>query len=412
MLSYYFPPIGMGGTQRAAKFAKYLPEFGWEPTVITVKPIAYWAQDESLLDELHAVRIIRTESFDPQRLMAKYRSSKREITGVKKNGGFVSTLNEFVIPFFLLPDSKILWKHHALKTIDELLIHEKFDALYTTSPPHSVQLIGKKLAKKYGLKWVADFRDSWAGGVVVHEPTFFQRWMNRKMQSHVLRAADAVLTVTKSLKEEFEQESKYVHYIPNGFDPADFPSAEGGQKEKFVFCHCGSITKFSQPEGLLRALSELKTQQPEVYKKIFFRFVGHDSLCNFSALVEKYNVQDAVEYLGYKTHREALRYLVNADALLLIALGKPGDHFIPGKTFEYLGASKPVLALTNIVDTKSLLEKFAHVFILDPENQNAIIETIEKIIHFRARETKNDVQKYNRKLQTKQLAEILDGLVT
>jgi len=411
MLSYYFPPIGMGGTQRAAKFAKYLPEFGWEPTVVTVKPIAYWALDPALLDELYAVRIIRTESFDPQRLMAKYRPSKREPAGAKRNGGLVSALNEFVIPFFLLPDSKILWKHHVLKTIDELLVHEKFDALYTTSPPHSVQLIGKKLAKKYGLKWVADFRDSWAGGVVVHEPTIFQRRMNRFLQKRVLNAADVVVCVTGEMKKEFDQLAANVHWIPNGFDPADFPAAEKEKKKKFVFCHCGTITKFSHPEGLLCAFSELKTKKPELYKQILFRFVGHDSLGNFLELVKKFNVQDAVEYHGYKTHREALRDLVNADALLLIALGKPGDHFIPGKTFEYLGASKPVLALTNIVDTKSLLEKFTRVFILDPENPNAIIETIEKIIHFRARETKNDVQKYNRKLQTKQLAEILDDLI-
>ncbi|NIA29221.1 MAG: glycosyltransferase [Actinobacteria bacterium] len=411
MLSYYFPPIGMGGTQRAAKFAKYLPEFGWEPTVVTVKPIAYWAQDPGLLDEIQAVRIIRTESFDPQRLMAKYRPSKKESLGTKSSGGFISTLNEFIIPFFLLPDSKILWKHHALKTVDKLLAYEKFDALYTTSPPHSVQLIGKKLAKTYGLKWVADFRDSWAGGVVVHEPTFYQQWMNRLLQKRVLHSADAIVCVTSEMKNEFDQRAKNVHWIPNGFDPADFPAVEQVEKQKFVFCHCGSITKFSQPEELLRALAELKKKQPQVYKKILFRFVGHDLLGNFPGLVKKFDVQDAVEYHGYKTHREALRDLVHADAFLLIALGKPGDHFIPGKTFEYLGALKPVIAITNVVDTKSLLEKFAHVFILDPESRGAIAETITKIIHLPAQTTKNDVQKFNRKLQTKQLAEILNNLV-
>ncbi len=411
MLAYYFPPIGMGGTQRAAKFAKYLPEFGWEPTVITVKPIAYWAQDKSLLDELGDTRIIRTESFDPQRLMAKYRRQNQESATSKTHSSVLSIFNEFVIPFFLLPDSKILWTHPLLRTIKKLLMDEKFDALYTTSPPHSVHLVGEKIAKKYGLKWTADFRDSWAGGVVVHEPTIFQRWLSRKMQSHVLRAADAVLTVTQSLKKEFDQESKNVQYIPNGFDPADYPSAEKGQESKFVFCHCGSITRFSHPEGLLRALSELKTQQPEVYEKILFRFVGHDSLGNFPALVEKFNVQDAVEYLGYKTHNQALRHLVNADALLLVAIGKPKDHFIPGKTFEYLGASKPILALVNVADTKSVLEKFAHIFILDAENRNGITEAIAMVPNFRAQGTKNDVHKFNRKLQTKQLAEILDNLV-
>ena len=63
ILSYYFPPLGMGGTQRAAKFAKYLPEFGWEPTVVTTLPIAYWAEDTSLLAELSNVRGVANRIF-------------------------------------------------------------------------------------------------------------------------------------------------------------------------------------------------------------------------------------------------------------------------------------------------------------------------------------------------------------
>ena len=55
ILAYYFPPLGMGGVQRAVKFVKYLPQFGWTPEVITVKPVRYHACDESLLSDVQSM---------------------------------------------------------------------------------------------------------------------------------------------------------------------------------------------------------------------------------------------------------------------------------------------------------------------------------------------------------------------
>ncbi|MCK5739102.1 glycosyl transferase family 1, partial [bacterium] len=65
IISYYFPPMGMGGTQRSAKFVKYLPDSGWTPSVLTVKNIRYYAHDPALLADLGDIRIIRTGSLDP-----------------------------------------------------------------------------------------------------------------------------------------------------------------------------------------------------------------------------------------------------------------------------------------------------------------------------------------------------------
>jgi len=68
-ISYFFPPLGGPGVQRAQKFTKYLPQFGWQPIVITVKNIEYIAYDYSLLKEISNVEIHRTDSFDLMRLL-------------------------------------------------------------------------------------------------------------------------------------------------------------------------------------------------------------------------------------------------------------------------------------------------------------------------------------------------------
>ena len=37
VISYHFTPDAAVGAVRSAKFAKYLPQFGWEPIILTVE---------------------------------------------------------------------------------------------------------------------------------------------------------------------------------------------------------------------------------------------------------------------------------------------------------------------------------------------------------------------------------------
>ena len=73
IVTYYFPPSGGPGVQRVLKFVKYLPEFGWQPVILTVQDGDYPARDESLLNEIpdHA-RVYRTKIFEPYRLYRKF----------------------------------------------------------------------------------------------------------------------------------------------------------------------------------------------------------------------------------------------------------------------------------------------------------------------------------------------------
>ncbi|MFQ5825306.1 MAG: glycosyltransferase [bacterium] len=414
ILAYYFPPLGMGGSQRPAKFAKYLPEFGWQPTIVTVKPLTYWAQDLSLLNELSEIRIIRTDSFDPQRLLVRL---TRRPSSIQENQGhgFLQKLNEIFSPFFLLPDSKILWRIHAIRAASELLKKEKFDAIFTTSPPHSVHFIGKTLAKKFKLKWVVDFRDSWAGGVVVHEPTPLQEWINRALQKTVLKSADAIISVSEGIQNELKKSipnsREKFYLISNGFDEGDYPLAENRKKNRFIFCHCGSITKFSDPEPILTAFKLFKKKYPQLADRILFQFVGYDVLGDFTVRIKQARLEDLVNYIGYKPHRQALQYLVNANALLLIAKGPKGATFIPGKTFEYLGSLKPILAITDVADTIAILQNTKLSVVLGFEDHNKIADEIANFMQKDWKSSKTvhkNIQQFSRRNQTKQLALILN----
>ena len=117
VIAYYFPPMGMGGVQRTMKFVRYLPDFGWDPIILTVKDVLYHARDESLLHEIQERSIIRTESLDPQRILWKLMRSEKKRTGTRspqKPSILLERINRNLLTWFLIPDPKILWTPHAI----------------------------------------------------------------------------------------------------------------------------------------------------------------------------------------------------------------------------------------------------------------------------------------------------------
>ena len=162
IISYNFPPMGMGGVQRATKFAKYLPSFGWEPIILTVKDVDYFAKDYTLLKELSSdTKVIRTGSFDPLRLSYLLKSIMKK--NKKSRGETYTPLKAKILSWLFFPDNKIGWIPFALSKGLKICKNEKIDLIFSTSPPPSLHLIGYFLKKLTGKVWLADFRDEWIG---------------------------------------------------------------------------------------------------------------------------------------------------------------------------------------------------------------------------------------------------------
>ena len=109
VIAYYFPPMGLSGVQRTLKFVKYFSEFGWHPTVLTVQPRGYLAQDESLLEDLEGrdVRIVRTAAAGPGKFVTKKEVVRFPSEWSRK---LLSRLSDTVF----IPDNKIGWKRKAV----------------------------------------------------------------------------------------------------------------------------------------------------------------------------------------------------------------------------------------------------------------------------------------------------------
>jgi glycosyltransferase involved in cell wall biosynthesis len=416
LLSYYFPPLGLGGTQRVAKFVKYLPQFDWQPTVVTVRPIAYWALDDSLMKDVEAAEIIRTESFDPQRLLARLGRTQMAPAG---DGGMTAFVNQKLLARLLLPDSKILWSFHALREIKRLTAEIKFDAIMTTSPPHSVHLIGRRAAHKYHLPWIADFRDGWAGSHIVHEPSNQLYRRNLEMQSKVVKDADAVITCSPGIEESLcrsaEMRSKFF-LITNGFDPADFQDEDVVKRDpaKFTLCYSGTINKWANPQPFLRALAIALKMRPGLADKIRVVFVGLDTLGQLADQARQLGLSSLVQIVGHQPHDAAVAFLQRADALLLLVDARASDTFIPGKTFEYIGARRPLFVVSNSKFTNDLLRNYRQARIVETDEPQQIAERLLLFVEENWASLPFDdafISQFDRRRQTARLAEILNSLI-
>ena len=151
MIAYNFPPHGGVGVQRSLKFVKYLPTFGWRPLVIAGDADAGAVQDESLLQQISPTAYIkRVPGFSMRRFVERTRNA-----GLKPLGVAANILSS-------VPDGEIFWSFKARNAVDELIRSERPHIIYTTSAPYSSHLLGLWIKRRYGLPWMADFRDPWS----------------------------------------------------------------------------------------------------------------------------------------------------------------------------------------------------------------------------------------------------------
>jgi glycosyltransferase involved in cell wall biosynthesis len=356
IIAYYFPPMGLSGVQRTVKFAKYLPHYGWKPTVLTVSPRGYYAIDESLLKEMEegGVEIIRTNALDMNRLF-----SKRGVVRMPSES-FRKAL-QVIGDFFLIPDSKIGWKSKAVKKGNEILSKQKFDLIFATAPPQTDFLIGAALKKATQIPLVVDYRDSWLQYPYKYFPTPVHYYLHYRLEKRVMKAADRVLVTHRRVKEDLVKRHKALQYndvtiLSQGFDPADLdvkPQEKLQMPLRLRLCHTGTFYGGRNPSTVFHALRNILDHDARLRGRIELNLVGNVRTED-QKLVIRLGLQNVVNFLGYLEHKESVSQIMSADVLWFVL---DNDYQTPGKLYEYFGARKPILA--SVVDgyTKQLIQE-------------------------------------------------------
>lgn len=352
VIAYYFPPSGGSGVQRALKFVKYLPSFGWIPDVLTLDPAsaAYPDLDSEMLNDVpEEVVVHRTDAWDPYRMYAGFTNkSKEDAVSVgflsDKPISYKERFARWIRANVFIPDARVGWYFYALKKARALVASGEIDAIFTTGPPHSTHLIGRSLKRQFNLPWIADFRDPWVDIDFLEElpMTGAARRLNARLEKSVLDESDAVLTVSPVIERQFvKKTSTPCVTIYNGFDRDDFVSEAGVDEDTFYISHVGNMNAARNPVALWKALAGVKQHLP----KLKIRLVGNVDGAVMLGL-ETAGLLHLVERVAYCPHGEAVRYMKES-AVLLLPINRvfSAKGIVTGKLFEYLATGNPVLGV-------------------------------------------------------------------
>jgi len=356
VITYYWPPSGGAGVQRCLKFVKHLGHFNVVPTVVTVDAAqaTYPVRDESLLAEVPAgVRVVRTKTSEPFESYQKLTGRAVPYGGFANEGkpGRLQEALRFVRGNLFIPDPRRGWNRHALAAVERLLAAgETFDAVLTSSPPHSTQLIGLELQRRHGLRWLADLRDPWTDIYYYHDlhHTPLAAWLDARYERQVLTRADAVLVTSPETKRLFRAKlpalpAAKFHVLPNGYDESDFRTPSQPPTDCLRITHTGTITELYRIGRLLEAVAACAARHPDVPLRL--RFVGQVS-AELRGQIAQAGLLPVTEFLAFVPHAQSVKFLLSASALLMAIPDVPrNDGILPGKVFEYLAANKPILCV-------------------------------------------------------------------
>ena len=403
LIAYHFPPLGGGGVFRTVKFAKYLPQFGYRPYVLTVKNSMYDTKDLTLTGELpSAVEVHRAFSFEHRVLRAP-------------------RLLNINLKWFYMPDENIGWLPFGITTGVNLVKKENIDVIYATSPKWTSLLLGFFLKKYTKKPLVIDFRDPWTDNFSIRYPTKYHECFERKLETIITTQADYITVAFDSIKNALIKKHSFLESkiatITNGFDPDDFKNLNIHKKTgKFTIVHVGSIYGMLTAKPFLIALKELVKEKTEFRKKLEAVFVGNYGR-ETPLLVRKYELEENVRFVEYVPHRKSLEFMLNSQALLLLITieGSKGDGIIPGKLFEYLASRKPILAIASENGSAAKIIKSSDSgTVVSPRSvrgiKNAISDFYKQWIDgkvFAATKMEN-IAVYDRQILTQKLAQIFD----
>jgi glycosyltransferase involved in cell wall biosynthesis len=314
----------------------------------------------------------------------------------------------------------------AKKAVREMVEKYNIDAVYSSSPPYTCSLIARYAKRKYGLPWIAGFRDPWTGFISSPKRWFIPRAIDRWMEESVFLTADAVECAWKGIIKDAlvkypNIESGKFHHVPNGYDSADYPELSEEQKrpnDKFTVTYTGSMYGRRNPSSLFAALESLikngKLNQDEFTLKFIGRF-GNE----VHEMFEQASFRSSIEVINYMPHQESIVELMKSDLLLLVVdESKESEEIVPGKVYEYIGTGKPLMAIAPEESAIADLMMETKAGMLAHQSN---IDKIEDIFMTYFNDWKNGtksinpdfevIRSYERRESAKKLAELLNGTI-
>ncbi len=341
-----FVPSSLPPATRARFFARHLPEFGWEPIVLTVDPKHYEAavdhENEQLLSP--SLEVIRTGAFST-RWTRKF--------GVGDVG------------------MRSLWHHW--RAIHRICRERKIDLIFIPVPPYVTSVLARLANARFGIPYVIDYIDPWVTEYYWKLPKA-QRppkwrasyWLSRKLEPFVLKNVSHITGVSKGTTDGVINSYSWLSpematEIPYGAEAGDFeylrthprPNSIFDPRDGLVHVSCvGACIPGMHPSvrAVFDAVRAGLDRSPDTFSRLRLHFVGTSYAANGDAPQKVFQLARAAgieslvtEHPARVSYLESLQVMIDSQALLLIGSDEP--HYTASKVFPYILAERPLLAI-------------------------------------------------------------------
>lgn len=444
IVSLAFPPLPVVGVYRVSKFCKYFPEMGWQPYVLTekvrdVKPEKDWATLKDIGDEIKITRTLNLQPFywwdnRPKKKQSIEARAPKDSSNVPE-----TTLPRISLRRILksgvrllrntltVPDARMAWIPQALIPGLRLIRREKIDVVFSSSPNPTNHIMGYLLSKFTGRPHILDYRDLWTlnGGYFIRELPGFLQTLDAFIERTILNHCRGVVVATNTFRDNMLAGFKDVDLsgkitvIYNGVDETDYRSidTEPPPNNKFTINYFGNLYSFRNPDLFLSPFAEWVNNNPDIRTKLKVDFWGSNSP-EFLVNAFAHNLDDIISFNPRIPQKDVITKLFQTDLLLLIqGLDPRVNDAIPTKLFEYMATGKPILAFFPEGEAASILkEQEKHLAVSYPDDETIIAYLQRQFDLWKNNPGHRQVAvgipaRFNRRNQTKQLAEFINGLL-
>ena len=345
ILAYDFPPYVSVGGLRPFAWYRYLKEYGVEPIVVTrqwgnkygneLDYIAPSESKETIVEETEYGTIIRTpyKANLANRLMLKYGKSRFSL--LRK---LVTAWYEFMqFIFFVGPKSGL---YHGAR---EYLKTNKVDAIIATGEPFVLFKYASVLSKRYGIPWVADYRDPWSQSIK-RSSNFFSRKLNAYYENKTTYTAYCLTTVSDFFKRKIQKSAapnSRVEVITNGYNPDSIDKSKSikQRNDKLRFAYVGTIYKWHPIHGLLEGFKNFVLSNPNSILEL--NFYGVNNSMELTEIInDKYpELKPFVNITPMMPNNELIINLRQCNVMLLFNY----YSLIGTKIYDYLAIQRLVL---------------------------------------------------------------------
>ena len=262
------------------------------------------------------------------------------------------------------PDSECLWYRYALKTANELISKNDYDALVSVSDPYTSHLVGNNIKHLHGdLRWLVDIGDPFCYREfsAINNRLLYNK-LNYYIEELIFSNCNAISVTTKqtyrNYKKIFPDSASKIKVIPPLLSTDDNKPEENGKifnntgKIRFVFS--GTLYKrLRNPDYLLQIFSSLVDDNDQ-YELHFF-----GSINDCGKIIEPYINKHRKQIFIHGVVQRDIATKAIYDADILVNIGNNTNYQLPSKVVDYAATGKRVLNIARF-DNDSSVEFFSN----------------------------------------------------